>query len=464
MDAVAATLKDRLILVVDDEQSLARYLKAVLHKAGFGRVEVVHSGAEALRVFGLGPTGQPATSPAAATAPAPAAAPAATLPSAPTPPPPPPDLVLLDIMLPDVSGFDVCLKLKHAAPHYLPVVLMTGFLFEDDHARCVESGADDFLRKPIHPAELLARVQVLLRRKDKVDRLEALSRTTTQPTYQRGPQDLPHVGHTIDQYCIESTLSWSGSCIIYKAHDAAGGDCVVKILSRQALDHEDVVTRFRHEAEVLASVHHPNVVRQLARGTYEECPYYVMEYLGAQNLEGWLQEHGKLPFALVLQVAESLADALGHIHAAGIIHRDVKPKNIHLTPAGEVKLGDFGIAIVQGDLRLTQAGYTIGTPVYMAPEQFDGSLVGVGADIYSYGATLYHLITGRPPFSATNGMEMMRKHLSEAPNPMRLLRPEVPEVWDELVTRCCLAKKPEDRPASLTEIKHSLALLRSATF
>jgi serine/threonine protein kinase len=430
------------ILVVDDEQSMIDMMSAVLQRSGFHQVHFARSGVEALKMLGIAHPQhrgryedvQPRHI----------------------------DLAIVDIMLPDIMGFEICLAIKNQVSPHLPVILMTGYPIEAHHARFVESGADDFLSKPFHPPELVARLGLHLRRKLKQEE-ENRRQVTTQPHF-KPIAGLAHLTALVDtaiaEYRVTEAMTWSGASMILKAvRQADGLPCVIKMLTRHALEYHDVLQRFTLETRIMRELEHPNVVRVLGAGHHEGCPYYVMEYLDGQNLEAIVGERDQVDDALLRRVAVALARALDYIHQQHVVHRDVKPKNVFLLQDGTVKLGDFGIAIVLGDLRVTREGYSIGTPIYMAPEQFDGGRVGVATDIYSYGATLYHLLTGQPPFSATSAMEMLRKHLTVTPAPLEELRPGLAPGWNDLVVRRCLAKRPEDRPASMADVLAALAAL-----
>ncbi len=424
------------ILVVDDEKSIARLIRIILQRHGFNEIILAHSGFEALEVMGVEHPGMKGRErhrePAKV------------------------DLVMLDIVLPNLNGFDVCRSIKGSLDHYVPIMLMTGFNIEQHHARYIESGADDFLTKPINPQELITRVNLHLSRKRKME-------GETDTPGPRAPAGALIEMTEIGPYTLEKPLAWSGSVAIYKARHGSE-HVVIKILTRQAQEYEDVVQRFAREAELMTRFDHPNVIHLLNRGEHHGLPYYVMEFVDGQNLELYSAEHPQAPFEVVVNVACSLARALEHVHGHDVVHRDIKLKNIFLDRRNQVKLGDFGIALSMGDLRLTQSGYAIGTPIYMAPEQFEGQNVTASADIYSFGASLYHIITGSTPFTAGNAMELLRKHLHEKPLPLNRRRPGVPNGWNELIVERCLAKEPADRPADMAEVLATLEALRTEPF
>ena len=167
-----------------------------------------------------------------------------------------------------------------------------------------------------------------------------------------------------------------------------------------------------------------------------------------------------------MAVATGIASALQCIHDRNIVHRDVTLGNIMWRSSDRTaKLMDFGISVKLGQTRLTQHGCAVGTPLYMAPEVFKGGPdLSAATDIYSFGACLYHLITGRPPFTAENAIELARQHLSRQADPMASVRPGVAPEWDELIVSQCLAKIPSERPQSVDTILSELAVLRESPF
>ena len=432
---VTASLRNRSILIVDDDESSGRAIYLVLKKFGFEKVHLVESGIDALNFLGLStePSDSPNTEIREEV-----------------------ELVILDVLLPDITGFEICDKVKKSILKSVPVILITGFEISEYIAQGVEVGADDFLSKPIMPEELVARVNILLQRKNTHEISELESPFSTESSV-GGKQDKPYLGKKIDRYLIQDMLSWSASSIIYLVIDESTGKKVVlKKLLKQVLEFPDVIRRFDREIELLRSIDHPNICRYYDYGKSGGCPYCVLEYIEGKNLEPILKESGVLDFSTIYQIAEGLGKALYHLHQVGIIHRDIKLNNIFLTDKGHIKLNDLGVAIKVGETRLTQQGYAIGTPIYMSPEQFDGDVVDETSDIYSYGATLYHLITGQPPFTAENVVQLMNKHHQKIPETLQSLREDVPHGWNELIVERCLAKKIEDRPQSMSEVLESV--------
>jgi len=184
-----------------------------------------------------------------------------------------------------------------------------------------------------------------------------------------------------------------------------------------------------------------------------------MEFINGHTLESVLNSRHIIDFQTILDVATGVAKGLECVHNSSIIHRDVKLNNIFLCDDGAVKLGDFGVAMQIGETRITQHGYAVGTPIYMSPEQFDGAGVSFVSDVYSYGATIYHFITGSPPFTADNVSELMYKHLHDTPKPLTTFRSDIPEGWDEFIVNGCLAKLPEDRIQSMSKVVDTITRL-----
>jgi serine/threonine-protein kinase len=438
---------DGSILIVDDDPSICDLLRMALTRSGFGRLSVVSSGADTLRFLGLEKAGSEGE-------------------RAPPPGKPAADLVLMDVMLPDLSGFDICSRVKRRFGARIVVILMSGYSIEETHARYVQAGADDFLPKPFNLKELVARVKLALRRKREAEDL-AEQKTARLSTGFRLRSGMLEEGDEIKGYVVHDVLSWGGASVLYKVTRDAGQTWqALKLLSRRAAEFTDVAERFVREVEFQRTLDHPNIIRIVEAGRYFDCPYYVMEHIDGQNLERVVQKTRPLPFATVFTMAVGIAHALKCIHDQGVLHRDVSLGNVLWDAcAGQVKMTDFGISIKMGQTRLTQHGCAVGTPLYMAPEMFEGEPVLCPAtDIYSYGACVYHLIAGRPPFLAENAIELARQHINETPQPMRVHRPTVAPEWDELVLQRCLAKAPEKRMQTMDAVLESLEALKNKPF
>jgi eukaryotic-like serine/threonine-protein kinase len=247
------------------------------------------------------------------------------------------------------------------------------------------------------------------------------------------------------RYRVTRLLGRGGMSAVWLARDdVLDRDVAVKMLHIRRLESAEAVERFEREARTLASLAHPGIVTVIDRGDDHGRPFIVFEYVRGRDLRERIDDEGRLPLVDVVLLGEQIADALAYAHARGVIHRDVKPHNILLTPDGQAKLTDFGIARVLEQPGLTMEGRVLGTGDYLAPEQAAGETIDARADVYALGVLLYHALCGDVPFHADSYVETARMH-AQAPIPsVRVVRPDAPERLDEIVTRA-LAKRPEDR-------------------
>ncbi|GAA4606664.1 hypothetical protein GCM10023195_24350 [Actinoallomurus liliacearum] len=231
----------------------------------------------------------------------------------------------------------------------------------------------------------------------------------------------------------------------------------VKFLPAHLLSDQHAVARFRREAEIAAGLQHPGITVMFDIERHDHLLFLVMELLQGSDLSSVLAGHtGGLPVDQVIALGVQIADALAAAHARGVVHRDIKPANLFLQNDGRVKICDFGIARLADATTVTGTGVSIGTPRYMAPEQFEGRQVDHRTDLYSFGCVLYELLTGGPVFADTAGVaSAMYQHVSRSPVPPRSIRPEIPDHLDGLV-RALLAKDPAHRPANATAVAELL--------
>jgi eukaryotic-like serine/threonine-protein kinase len=233
---------------------------------------------------------------------------------------------------------------------------------------------------------------------------------------------------------------------IWEADDTLLGRRVaVKVLAQELSSDRAAVRRFGREARATAKLAHPNVTRvfDFIDGT---APLLILELLEGQTLADRLRHDGAVPPLEAARIAAAVADGLDAAHRSGIVHRDVKPSNIMLTPSGEVKVMDFGIAAAW-DTHSTTSEQLLATASYVAPERVAGGRASPAGDIYSLGVVLYEMLTGRPPFTATTAEQLLRAHLEASPRPVRALAPWVPP---GIAAACeaALAKDPAERPPS----------------
>ena len=232
----------------------------------------------------------------------------------------------------------------------------------------------------------------------------------------------------------------------------------LKLLPRDLAQEEEFLERFRREARAAMKLSHPNIVAAYDMGEVGNYHYIAMEFVDGPNLELILQKKGRLGQDEVLKVALDMSAALEEAEAHKIVHRDIKPANILSSNSQRLyKLTDMGLASASaGDKRVTMAGFCVGTPFYVSPEQARGDRdVDSRADIYSLGATLYHLATGRVPFEGSNPMVVMTKHLQEEPDLPHVREPAVPLHLSALIQRM-MAKDPDKRQQTARELRQDI--------
>ncbi len=224
-------------------------------------------------------------------------------------------------------------------------------------------------------------------------------------------------GQQLPGYQILAKLGAGAMATVFKARQVSLDRMVaIKVLPRQLSENPDYVARFYKEGKAAAKLNHPNIVQAIDVGEAGGYHYFVMEYVEGHTLWDELQNGKKFTEKKAVEVVLQVAQALHHAHGQGFIHRDIKPKNIMMTPAGAVKLADMGLARAVADVEAAQAeaGKAFGTPYYISPEQIRGELdIDFRADIYSLGATLYHMVTGQLPFDGPTPAAVMHKHLKE---------------------------------------------------
>jgi HAMP domain-containing protein len=266
------------------------------------------------------------------------------------------------------------------------------------------------------------------------------------------------MGH---RFQVLSVLGAGGMGVVYKARDRQLDDLVaLKMLKRDLWGDQSQLERLKSELKLARKITHPNVLRTHDFGDIEGVPYISMEYVRGVTLRYLLDQAHRLPYSAGLRLAKQLCAGLGAAHAVGVIHRDIKPENLILEPTGNAKLMDFGIArpITRIEASTTQAGFVVGTPQYLAPEQLQGSEASPRSDIYSCGMVFYEIFTGTLPFTADSAIEIMLKHLKEEPPPPSQRWPEIPPRLETIILRC-LKKNPDERYGSVEELLRDLESL-----
>jgi serine/threonine protein kinase len=233
----------------------------------------------------------------------------------------------------------------------------------------------------------------------------------------------------------------------------------LKRLAENLARDEDLRRRFLREARLAAKLSHPNVVRVFDVGEADGRPFIAMEYVDGETLADLLARRGSLPSTEAASLGVQACSGLAAAHAAGLVHRDVKPQNLLLSSDGVLKLGDFGIAVGYEGTQLTLAGTVLGTAGYLAPEQARGEQVTAAADIYAMGAVLHELLTGEPSRTAASLSDLAAVDGFEPPNLARRLPNAPPELV--AAVRACLSVRPEERPVSAAALARMLAPVSS---
>ena len=269
----------------------------------------------------------------------------------------------------------------------------------------------------------------------------------------------PAVGQLYgDRYRLQLRIAIGGMGEVWQAEDELIlRQVAIKILKEEYLSDPLFIERFRTEAKSAALVEHEGIANVYDYGEDTNAAYLVMELVPGESLSRIIEREKKLPDTRVLDIMAQTSRALGAAHARGLVHRDIKPGNLLITPDGKVKITDFGIARVGDQVPLTKTGQVMGTVQYLAPEQATGNPSTPATDLYSLGVVAYEALSGKRPFTGENQMAIAMAHINEMP-------PALPESIDPRVQNLvlsCLAKKPNQRPESATSLAiRAEALLR----
>ena len=262
-----------------------------------------------------------------------------------------------------------------------------------------------------------------------------------------------------ERYRVRDRIGSGGMADVYEAEDThLGRDVAIKLLHRRFSRDQQFVERFRREASAAARLQHPHVVSVYDRGEHDGTYYIAMERLEGRTLKDLIVEEAPIDQRRVVDLGLQIVDAAHFAHEHGVIHRDLKPHNVIVGPRDDVKVTDFGIARA-GASEMTETGSIMGTAQYLSPEQAEGHAVTASSDVYSIGIVLYEMLTGRVPFEADSAVTIALKHLTEAPEPPSVHRPDVHPALEAVVMRA-LAKDPADRYETAADLAADLRAAR----
>lgn len=257
-----------------------------------------------------------------------------------------------------------------------------------------------------------------------------------------------------NRYRLLELIGEGGMALVYKAEDSLLCRAVaVKILRPQYASDAEFVERFHREAKAAASLSHPNVVNIFDVGKEDNIDYIVMEYIPGDNLKNIIKRDAPMAVERALDITRQIGEALHHAHQRNIIHRDIKPHNILVTPEGQIKVTDFGIARAISASSFTQTGMVVGSVQYSSPEQVKGGVVGPQSDLYSLGCVLYELLTGTIPFQGDTSISIAMQHLQGNLVSIRELRPDIPPAVAKIVEQAMAKEITERYPSALALLK-----------
>ncbi|MEW6737169.1 MAG: response regulator [Acidobacteriota bacterium] len=392
----------------------------------------------------------------------------------------PPDLILLDITMPEMNGYEVCQQLKMDQDlQHIPVIFISALDEVFDKVKAFEAGGVDYITKPFQFEEVLMRIETQL----KITRLQKeMERKNIQLAKQnedlkRKNEELVQLykkaylifsalsealsGWVLDEkYCLENKIGKGSHGVVYRAMQLDENRPVaIKIFQpNSGRVTAEILQRFYREGLSALRINHPNAISVFDFRVAENClPYLVMELLEGHTLKDEIVEKAPLPPVRCAEIVIPVCNVLNEMHQAGIIHRDIKPENIflHQHEGREViKVLDFGIAQVLDEetsfdmQKLTITGKILGTPAYLAPERFNNLPCDGRTDIYSLGITLYLMLTGQLPFEFNGDLgSLVNMHLYAEPRPLRDYNLAIPVPLEKLVLRA-LSKQPDLRPTA----------------
>jgi serine/threonine protein kinase/CheY-like chemotaxis protein len=354
-----------------------------------------------------------------------------------------PDFVILDVQMPGLDGWQTLKGIR--ARSDVPVVMLTAEATEQDKVRGLVGGADDYVTKPLAPAEFVARIQALLRRTERLH-----SSPPRSPG--DGDDDVLPPGTEFGSYVIDDVVGRGGMSMVYRAtHSALGRTVALKVMSEKLASDRVSRERFMGEWRIAAGLHHPNILPVHDAGEVGGVLFLAMDLIEGGDLGHLIARDGALSPPVAVRILEQVAAALDAAHATGLVHRDVKPGNV-LLDGDQAFLTDFGLSklVKTNGTRLTAPGRMVGTAEYLSPEQIRGEQVTSRTDVYALGCVIFETLTASSPFDAESDFVLMYAHLERAVPRLTERRPALPPALDAVVEKA-MAKQADDRFESAGE-------------
>ncbi len=379
-----------------------------------------------------------------------------------------PSLIIMDIQMPKLDGLSATKKMREdSLLAHTPIILLSALGEEQDVIEGIDAGADEYLVKPFRQAELAAKVRILLRKAGSAAR--KLDETTVQGLESAVDDDkavkrFKETGQIVSKdfagFTIVDKLGQGGTSTVYRALEPINLKPVaLKVISPFAAVKDGFLKRLQRSNEISVKLTHAHIVRTYTMGEYQDVHFMVQELVEGAPLDRYIDSpDGPLPEEKARLLIAQVARALEYLEQHHLIHRDVKPGNIYVSNEGVAKLGDFGLSRLVDDTGQTAEGYLLGTPHYISPEQANGAKdLDSRADIYSLGATFYHLLSGVPVFPGDNLQQVVLAHLTKDPQPLNTVASGVSPALCEIIDRTIR----RDREQRFTKVAELLAALNA---
>jgi serine/threonine protein kinase len=351
------------------------------------------------------------------------------------------DIMLLDVNMPNMNGMEA-FRTATGEQYNVDTIMISGSGSVKTAVEAIKIGAYDFLEKPFSFDHLLSLVNALVEKRGRVKKLV----------------EMKQKGTTIGKYRIQSEISRGGFAIVYRAVQAdLQRSVALKILHPHLLDTRSFTKRFYREAQITASLSHPNIVQIYDYGQQEEQFFLAMELVEGDSLERFIIEANQLPIPVLILIAIKICKALEYAHKKGVLHRDIKPQNVLIARDGMIKLADFGLArCMDSDAEnLTRSDLLAGTPQFISPELIEGKELTYASDIFSLGTLLYVCATLRVPFPGTTLATIMHNILHHKAVDPRKINSQISRELGRLIMKC-LNKKTVGRFETVHDVRIAL--------